>query len=151
MIRTRAPLVTGKTKSGDRFQGALEADVVVNGKVVAARGTTVYGRVVEAKAARRVAGRAKLVLELTDLSMGGQLIPLVSNRLELEGDRSGTLKKTAGGAALGGLVEGDDGLATGAAVGAGVSFLTPGKQIQIPVGTLIEFRMQQPLTLDSMP
>ena len=150
MVRTEAPLVTGKTKSGDRFQVALEADLVVHGQVVAERGATVYGRVVEAKAARRVAGRAKLVLELTDLSMSGPLIPLVSNRLELEGDRSGTLKKTAGGAAIGGLVEGDDGLVTGAAIGAGVSFLTPGKQIQIPAGTLIEFRTQQPLTLGSM-
>ena len=151
MVRTGAPLVTGKTKSGDRFQVALEGDLIVNGQVVAARGTTVYGRVVEAKAARRVAGRAKLVLELTDLSMDGRLIPLVSNRLELEGDRSGTLKKTAGGAAIGGLVEGNDGLITGGAVGAGVSLLTPGKQIQIPAGTLIEFRTQQPLTRGSMP
>ena len=150
MVRTGAPLVTGKTQSGDRFQVALEGDLVVNGQVVAGRGATVYGRVVEARAARRVAGRARLVLELTDLSIEGPLVPLVSDRLELEGDRSGSLKKTAGGAAIGGLVEGDDGLVTGAAIGAGVSFLTPGRQIQIPAGTLIEFRTQQPLTLGSM-
>lgn len=149
MIRTQSPLMTATVQTGQRFTVKLEADLVANGQVVAARGTPVYGRVVEARAGKRLAGRARLILELTDLSIHNQLVPVITDRLALEGDRAGTLKRTAGGAAIGGILEGDDGVVTGSAVGAGLSLLTPGKQIRIPSGTLIDFRIQQPVTLST--
>ena len=144
MVRTETSLVTGKVKSGDRFTALLEADIVVGGKVIASRGSTVYGRVSESKKARRVAGVAKLVIELTDLMIAGQLYPLVTEQIGYQGERSGTLKKIALGAATGGVIDGSDGAGTGAAVGAGVAVMTKGKQIEIPAKSLIEFRITQP-------
>jgi hypothetical protein len=147
MVRTRDALDTGKTKSDDRFITVLEADFVADGVVIASKGSKVYGRVAEASKARRLAGKAKLVIELTGVMVNNQLVPIVTRTLDFSGERSGTLKKVAAGAAVGGMIDGGDGAGKGAAVGAGVAVLTGGKQIQIPAGTILEFRLSQPLTL----
>lgn len=147
MVRTETALVTGQAKSGDRFTALLEADIVVGGNLIAARGSTVYGRVSESKKAKRVVGVAKLVIELTDIMIGGQLYPLQTEQIGYEGERSGTLKKVALGAATGAVIDGSDGAKTGAAVGAGVAVLTKGKQIEVPARSLLEFRMTQPVQI----
>ncbi len=144
MIRMENALDTGKTKSGERFTCGLEADLVVNGVVVAPKGSRVYGKVLESVKAKRVRGTAKLLVELTDITIKGQLQPIVSEQLGYEGDRSGTVKKVGAGAAVGALA-GDAG--KGAAVGGALAVLTKGKQIQIPAGTLLEFRLAQPLSV----
>ncbi len=144
MIRTENNLDTGSTKSGERFTSALEADLVVDGIVVAPKGATVYGKVIESVKAKRIRGKAKLMVELTDIMIMGQLQPIVSEQLGYEGDRSGTVKKVGAGAAIGALA-GDAG--KGAAVGGALAVLTKGNQIQIPAGTLLEFRLSQPLTV----
>ncbi len=46
-------------------------------------------------------------------------------------------------------VRGGDGAKKGAAAGFGLSLLTKGKLVTIPDGTLIVFRLHQPLTVDS--
>jgi hypothetical protein len=148
MIKTQSTLVTDKTKTGDRFTATLEADLVVNGETVAPQGSTVYGRVTESFKAGRVVGRAKLVLELTDLMINNQLYPLVSEQLGYEGERSGTLRKIAVGTAAGAVIDGGDGAGTGAAVGAGAAVLTKGRQIEIPSGAILEFRTTQPVTIN---
>lgn len=144
MIRMENTLDTGKTKSGERFTSVLEADLVVNGVVVAPKGSQVYGKVVESVKAKRVRGKAKLLVELTDIKIKGQLQPIVSEQLGYEGDKSGTLKKVGAGAAVG-AIAGDAG--KGAVVGGALAVLTKGKQIQIPAGTLLEFRLSQPLSV----
>jgi hypothetical protein len=145
MVRTQTSLVTGKVSSGDRFTATTEGDLLAGNTVVAPRGSTVYGRVSEAKKAGRLAGRAKLVIELTDILIDGQTYPLVTESIGYEGHRSGTLKKLGLGAAVGGIADGSDGARTGAAVGAGVAVLTKGKQIHVPSGSVLQFRMNQPL------
>ena len=147
MVRTETALVTGQVKSGDRFTALLEADVVVGGNLIAAQGSTVYGRVAESKKAKRVVVKAKLVIEMTYIMIGGQLYPLVTDQIGYEGERSGTLKKIALGAATGGVIDGSDGAKTGAAVGAGVAVMTKGKQIEVPAKSILEFTITQPLQI----
>lgn len=43
-------------------------------------------------------GRARVMLELTDISINDWLIPIVSDRLGLEGDRADTLETIGTGA-----------------------------------------------------
>jgi len=143
-VLTEYNLDTGSTKSGERFTCVLEADLAVNGVVLAPKGSQVYGKVLESMKAKRVRGKAKLLVELTDIKIKGQLQPIVSEQLGWEGDRSGTLKKLGAGAVVGG-VAGDAG--KGALVGGALAVLTKGKQIQIPAGTLLEFRLAQPLSV----
>jgi hypothetical protein len=147
MIKTQMTVTTDKAKSGDRFTAALETDLVVNDIVVAPKGSTVYGRVAEANKAKRIRGKAKLVLELTDVMINDQLFPIVTDQIGYEGERSGALKKVAAGAAVGGIADGSDGARTGAAVGAGAAVLSKGNQIEIPAGSILEFKTTQPLTV----
>lgn len=148
MVRNETNLVTGRIKKGDRFTARLEGNLVVNGQVIAAGGSTLYGRAVEAKKAGRIAGVARLVIELTDIKIGGQLYPIVTDQVRYDGERSGTLKKIAVGAAAGSAIDGKEGAKTGAAVGAAAAVLTPGNQISVPARSLIAFRMTQPLQVN---
>lgn len=148
MVRTETDLITGKVKTGDRFTAQLEANLVVNGQVIAPMGSTVYGRVVESKKAKRIRGVAKLVIDLTDIMIGGQMYPIVTDQIGYKGEKSGTLKKIALGAAAGAAIDGSDGTGTGAKVGLGAAVLTKGKQISIPAKSLIAFRTTQPLQVN---
>jgi hypothetical protein len=55
------------------------------------------------------------------------------------------------GAIIGGIAGGGKGAAIGAAAGggagAGVQILTKGQQVKVPSETLLEFRLQQPVTV----
>ncbi len=78
-----------------------------------------------------------------------QLHPIITGEYELTGKSQGTLKKTAVGAVLGALIDGDDGAKKGAAAGLGLSLISKGNQVSLAEGTLIEFRLQQPLTMQA--
>ncbi len=148
MVRNATNLVTGKAKKGDRFTALLEGDLVVNGQVIAAEGSTLYGRVVESKAGKKIGGVAKLVLELTDINIGGQLYPVLTDQVKYDGERSGALKKIAAGAAVGAAMDKKKGARTGAKVGVAAAVLTKSNQISIPARSLMAFRTTQPLQVN---
>lgn len=145
-VRLRDTLDTSRNRSGHRFTGVLEGDLVASGVVVASRGSTVYGRVVNASSSGRAVGKASMTLELTELMVNNQLKPIVTTQLNAEGKSTGatTVGRTARGAAIGGLIDGGSGARTGAKVGLGVSLLTRGNDFQIPSGTLLDFRLRTP-------
>lgn len=148
MVRLDRAIDTGTAKTGERFKATLDVDLVAsNGVIVARSGVKVYGKVVESVKAGRVRGRAKLSIELTDVSINDQLLPIVSDQIAYEGERSGTLKKVGAGAAIGAIADGSDGAKVGTAVGLGAAVLTKGKQIQFAAGTVLEFRTLQPLSI----
>src|SRR6185369_16180179 len=47
-IRVSGEISSATAKAGQRFQGNLDVDLLADGRVVATRGTKVYGRVVAA-------------------------------------------------------------------------------------------------------
>ena len=144
-------------KVGDTFRASLEEDLVVDETVVAPKGSDVTGRLVEAKEAGRLTGRSELKLELTELFVQGQAQPIVTGEYEVAGKGRGgdTAKKAAIGAAVGAVVGavagGGKGAAIGAGVGAGagtaVQVFTKGEQVKVPSETMLEFELQQPLTV----
>jgi hypothetical protein len=75
------------------------------------------------------------------------LQPIVTDQFGVEGDRQGTLKKVAAGALTGAMIDSDEGAETGAKVGVGLAIVTKGKQIHMPTGTILEFKLMQPLTI----
>ncbi len=150
--------VDSKTNNvGDIFHASLETDLNVNGTLVARKGTDVYGRLANAKGAGRLAGSSELQLELTRMVINGQDYPVVSSDYTLRGKGRGsnTAEKVGGGAALGAIIGaiagGGKGAAIGAgagsAAGAGVQVFTRGQQVKVPSETLLEFRLQQPVTV----
>ena len=145
--------VSSKDPQGKRFTTTLETDLVVNGTMVAKAGTKVYGRVQSAKQAGRYAGQSTLDLRLSEMAVGPNLVPLVTSGYTQAGDKSikKTAKGAAAGAAIGAIADGGDGAAKGAAIGAVASGLKKGQGVAINPGTLLEFKLEQPLTVKQAP
>jgi len=148
-----------KNNVGDIFHASLETDLNVNGALVARKGTDVYGRLAEAKEAGHFSGSSELQLELTRMVVNGQDYPVVSSDYTLKGKGRGsnTAQKVGGGAVAGAIIGaiagGGKGAAIGAgagsAAGAGVQVFTRGQQVKVPSETLLEFRLQQPVTVSA--
>lgn len=155
MVGLNDELDTGENRDGDRFEGYLDAAVTVDGKTVLDRGTEVLGRVREVEKAGRFRGKAVFDLEITDVRLGDALVPVITERLLIDGEKAATLKKAgigaAAGAAVGAAVGGGGGAARGAVLGAAggaaVQAFT-GRQVVLEPETLLEFRTTQPLTID---
>ncbi|ARN72779.1 hypothetical protein [Oceanicoccus sagamiensis] len=149
MARMAEALDSKKHKAGHKFTARLEADMVVDGVVVAPRGATLYGVLTDSKSSGRAAGSSSMQMTFTDIMVNNQLHPIATTDLKAKTDN--TAKKTGGtvakGALLGGLMGGSDDAKRGAAIGLGLSVLTSGNQINIPRGTLIEFQLRTPLTI----
>jgi hypothetical protein len=157
LVRMIDSVDSKKNNVGDIFHASLETDLTINNVVVAPKGADVYGRLAEAKEAGHLSGSSELQLELTRIVIAGRDYPVVSSDYSLKGKGRGsdTAKKVGGGAALGAIIGaiagGGKGAAIGAGVGAGaggaVQVLTRGQQVNVPSETLLEFRLQQPVTV----
>jgi hypothetical protein len=159
LVRMIDGVDSSKNHVGDIFHASLETDLVVNGALVARKGTDIYGRLAQAQEAGHISGSSELQLELTRMVVNGQDYPVVSSDYTLKGKGRGTntAEKVGGGAALGAIIGaiagGGRGAAIGAgagsAAGAGVQVFTRGQQVKVPSETLLEFRLQQPVTINA--
>ena len=141
---------------GDKFKASLDTDLVVNGVIVAPKGTEVYGRLTTAESAGHIEGRSELKLELNSVIFDNQTHTIITGDYTLKGSSRGesSAKRigaaTAGGAILGAIIGGGKGAAVGAGVGAGASTtvqaVTRGEQVKVPSETLLEFKLDQPWT-----
>jgi hypothetical protein len=157
LIRTIDSIDSSKQKTGYRFKASLETNLQLENTVVAQRGTIVYGRLAEASSAGRMSGSSQLTLELTDIVINGTSYPLMTSTYEIKGKGEGkkTAGKVLGGAGLGALIGGIAGGGAGAAIGvvagaAGGTALAAskkGEQLQVPSESLLEFRIEQPVSL----
>lgn len=136
-------------EKGKRFTTTLETDLIVDGRMVAKAGTRVYGRVENAQQARRYVGQSSLDLRLTELTVGGSFVPIITGPYAQAGAKSirKTARGAAAGAAIGAIADGGDGAAKGAAIGAVASGLKKGQPVVVSAGTLLEFQLQQPVTV----
>jgi hypothetical protein len=156
-IRTIDAIDSTKNRVGYRFQASLEQPLWVDGNMVVPKGADVYGRLDESKETGTFAGRSQLKLQLTGIVVNGQTLPLVTGEYEVSGKSKGesTAKRAVGGAAIGtiigALAGGGKGAAigagTGAGVGAGSEIITKGDQVKIPSETLLDFTLQQSVTI----
>jgi hypothetical protein len=156
-VRTIDRIDSTKNHVGDRFQASLEEPLTVDGNVIVPKGADVYGRLAESKKSGTFTGRSELQLELTGIVVNGQTVPLVTGEYELQGKSRGasTAKRTIGGAAVGSIIGaiagGGRGAGIGAAVGGGVGagseIITKGDQVKIPSETLLDFTLQQDVSI----
>ena len=156
-VRTIDNIDSSKNRVGDRFEASLEEPLVVNDKVVVAKGANVYGRLAESKESGTFTGRSELRLELTGIVVNGQTVPVVTGDYEVSGKSRGasTAKRTVGGAAVGSIIGAIAGGGKGAAIGAGAGggigagseIITKGDQVKVPSETLLEFTLQQSVSV----
>ncbi len=110
--------ITSRDNTGKPFQGRLSQSVQVKGKVVLAEGAGVAG-VIESPRVAIASSTRPLTLKLTEVSIGGKMVPIKTESLET--DATGV--KTRGGKRVTG----------------GAFVLSP--------GTTLQFKLSQPLNL----
>ena len=157
LVRMIDGVDSSKNRVGDRFHASLEDNLVVDSVVVAPKGADVYGRLSEAKSAGSISGKSQLRLELTGISINGQIQTISTSDYEVSGKSRGTqsAERIGGGAALGAIIGaiagGGKGAAIGAGVGAGagtgIQVLTKGEQVRVPSETLLDFTLAQSFTV----
>jgi hypothetical protein len=156
-VRTIDAIDSSRNQVGDQFQATLEEPLRVDGIEIVPRDATVFGRLAESKESGTFAGRSQLKLELTGLVVNGQTVPILTGEYELTGKSRGasTARRTVGGAAVGSIIGAIAGGGEGAAIGAGVGatagagseIITGGDQVRVPSETLIEFTLQQDVSV----
>ncbi len=156
-VRITDALSSKDAQPNQVFHGSLAGDLIADGMVAVPHGANVTGRVVDAKDATHFSGSALLSIELTQISTRNRQIPVVTEAYSQQGKGRGknTAAKTGGGAALGAIIGALAGGGKGAAIGAvagggagaGVNAITRGQQVQIQPETLINFKLQSPITV----
>jgi BON domain len=155
-VRLTETLDSKTAQPNDVFHGSLAGDLGTQGVIAIPHGAPVMGRIVDAREAAHFKGSALLSVELTELTARGRKIPLVTDAFSKEGSGRGknTAEKAGGGAAVGAIIGALAGGGKGAAIGGlaggaagtGVNAATRGEQVVIPTETLINFRLQSPVT-----
>jgi hypothetical protein len=159
-VRVDQPVSSDRNQQGDAFTATLAKPVVVDGVVVAERGQTLSGRVVETQKAGRVQGVSRLAVQLTDLSLvDGQQLPIQTQLISRSGptsegrDASSIASTTVLGAAIGTAADWGRGAAIGAGVGAAAGvvgvLLTRGHETVIYPESLLTFRIEAPVTIST--
>jgi hypothetical protein len=156
-IRINRGLDSQNVQVGTPFDGTVMNDVVSNGAVAIPRGATVQGTVVDVKKAGVLKGRGELSLQLTGLTLGGQVYPLQSAVWDANGrdKTASTVNRAVGlgaiGALFGAVAGGGAGAAIGAGIGAGAgvasSAASPNGRVVVPPETVLPFTLAQAATV----
>ena len=158
-IRMTTGVDTERHKVGDAFEAVLDAPLSSGGQVLAEREAPVKGRIAYAQESGKLSGKSMLILELTELTVDGRSYLLrTSDYSEVgfsRGQQTATAVGTAAaiGAVVGAIAGGGKGAAIGAATGAavatGVQVITSGETLRVPAETVLEFKLQRPLTIET--
>ncbi|MGH9774578.1 MAG: hypothetical protein ACRD50_06475 [Candidatus Acidiferrales bacterium] len=158
LVRMIDSVDSSKNHVGDRFHASLEDNLNVNETLVAPKGADVYGQLIDAKAAGHISGAADLRLQLTGIRIGNSIQPILTSDYDVAGKGRGkqSAERIGGGAVLGAIIGGIAGGGKGAAIGAGigagagtaVQIATHGEQVKIPSETLLEFHIEQPVSVN---
>jgi hypothetical protein len=161
-VRLDQALASDHLSAGDTFQASLAEPLVVDGYIIAERGSRVSGRVVNAQQAGRLSGASALGLSLSTIQTAdGQKVAISTEPWVKQGDsqRNREVATIGGGAALGAIIGAIAGGGKGAAIGAGVggaagtgaAVSTRGKPVSISSETVIRFRLSSRVKITERP
>jgi len=158
MVRMVDTLDSATAQQGQSFSATLAVNLGANGYVVAHRGTPVYGQVAQVNSAGRLGGTSHMSILLTQIVIGGNATPIITDTYDTQG-KSSTKRsffRLLGGAGLGaaiGAIAGNAGMgaAIGGVAGGTLAVVQRGNQVQIPSEALLQFMLEQDLTLPALP
>jgi hypothetical protein len=146
-----------KNQTGETFRATLNSPLSADGEIAIPSGYDVEGHLVEVKSAGKFAGQSVVVMQLDRISVGGRSYSIQTDQYKREGSSRGknTAAKVGAGAAIGAIIGGIAGGGKGAGIGAaaggglggGVQAATKGQQIKLPSETVVNFTLQNPLTV----
>jgi hypothetical protein len=157
VVRTTSVLSTETMESGQAFTASLALPWLHDGREIAAKGSRVEGKLVNADDGGRVKGVASLSVRMTGMQVGEQLVDLSTNTVTqnartTKGKDATEIAIGAGvGAAIGALTGGGKGAAIGAAAGGGAGtglvLATHGAPAVIPSETPLTFKLSAPVSI----
>jgi hypothetical protein len=146
-----------KNQPGETFRATLNSPLSVDGEIAIPSGYDVEGHIVDVKSAGKFAGQSVLVLQLDRISVSGKSYSIQTDEYKRQGSSRGknTAEKVGAGAAIGAIIGGIAGGGKGAGIGAaaggglggGVQAATKGQQIKLPTETVVNFTLQNSLTV----
>jgi hypothetical protein len=151
-IRLMETLSSDRVSTGDAFSASLAEPLVVDGLIVAERGSRVDGRVLSVARPSRIGGRSELQLQVSKITTAdGQRIAISTDPWKKTNASSRTMvaQEIGGGAALGAIIGAVAGGGPGAAIGAGVgtgagigtAMATRPKPVTVATESVIVFRV----------
>jgi len=150
-VRLQTALNSGTAKLEQRFEATTLLDYASGRTVLVPAGATVRGFVSSVKPAGKVDRRGSLTLSFDEIRIDGRsyrLRAVVTRAIDSKmGDD--TTRIGAGavvGAILGGIIGGGKGALLGVLVGGGGTMAaTDGTDVDVPAGTILRIRLDQPL------
>jgi hypothetical protein len=160
-IRLIDPIDSEKNQTGDTFHATLNVPLTSDGEEAVPAGVELVGHLVSVKSAGKFKGQSEVVMQIDSLSSAGKTYNIQTDQYTRKGSSRGknTAEKVGAGAAIGGIIGaiagGGKGAAIGAAAGAGVGggvqAATKSEQIKLPSETVLNFVLQQPVTVVQAP
>lgn len=140
----------------DRIEATVTEAVMQGDTVIIPAGSTLRGEITAVEEAGKVKGRASLSVRFRTLTIAGHDEPygvqLGMSRLAPATKKEDAAKigiPAAAGGIIGGILGGKKGAITGVVIGGGagtaVVLTTAGKEIELPVGTVLTMKMDQPV------
>jgi hypothetical protein len=157
-VRLRQLISTDRQSAGDPFAATLDQPIVIDGFVIADKGSNVRGKITSLDAPGRVKGRAAISLELMEINTtDGQRVDIHTDTYhnEAASGAKGDATKVGAGAVIGAVIGAMAGGGKGAAIGAGVGgaagggavLATKGQDVRLTSETKLTFRLTQNVTL----
>lgn len=144
-----SPITTKTARVGDRIDGRLASDVVVDGKTLVMAGAPVHGTVTEVvSGSQKIGGTPTLGLTFNQLTLTGADTVAISGRITELGksDTGRDTAKIAGGALAGAVIghqiDSDKGKIIGGILGGAAGALAAkktGTEVEVPSGTVVGF------------
>ena len=156
-VKLDQSIATNRATSGDPFQASVAAPLLIDGKEAIPKNALVKGQIVSVRESGRLAGVARMRLELRTVEVNGTEYELHTSNFARRG---GDHKKrnwafigggAGGGALLGALAAGGKGALIGGPIGAGAGIaaatLTGKKDFVLPAETLLTFQLVDPVSV----
>jgi hypothetical protein len=153
-VRLQSRLSSETAKAEQRFEATTAVDVTQNGAVLIPAGSVVRGVVSAVKPAGRVDRTGSITLSFDEMTVRGRRVPIrgMATQVFQSGgirEEVGTAGAGAGvGGIIGGILGGVKGAVLGAVIGAGGAIAaTDGKDIELPAGSIVRVRFDEPVTV----
>ena len=152
-VRLQGPLNSGTATVEQRFEATTLVDYSEGTRIVIPAGSLVRGFVSSVRAAGRIDRRGSLTLSFDELRVGNRTYRLRAAVTEaLDGKMGEDMTRVGAasvvGAIIGGLFGGTRGALVGILVGGGGTIAaTEGSDVDLPTGTILRIRIDQPLEI----
>jgi hypothetical protein len=153
-VRLQTPLSSRTARQEQRFDATTMLDITQGRETIVPAGALVRGFVSSVKAAGKVDRTGSLTLSFDELMIDGRVSKLRASIVKaldpsVAQDATRIGAGAAVGAVIGGLFAGGKGALVGVLIGGGGTMAsTEGSDVDLPAGTVLRIRLDQPLVVE---